>query len=141
MFKVPKAGDALPPPRTLSNYFFIQRFCFAAVGIDPTSLECTVFSWFLAWVPMLGIATLIGPMASYAVKYAQEDLDQAVSALSPMWQSVLSVIKFFIFMWNRKKIVELVREVWFWNLEGKIFIRLRIILINFIDFFFTFSQR
>ncbi|XP_013107983.1 odorant receptor 45a-like [Stomoxys calcitrans] len=113
----PKALDALPPQDRVQRYFFVQRTCFAAIGIDPTSIRSTIFNRFLAWIPMFCMLIIIGPMGLYALKYIQTDLDQMASALAPMWQAILSIVKFFLFMWNRKKIVRLVREVWMWSLE------------------------
>ncbi|XP_073845613.1 odorant receptor 45a-like [Musca autumnalis] len=118
MFNVPKAPDALPPQISLRNFFFIQKICFAAIGLDPTSIERTMFRPWLTFIPLLSIMALLGPMGIYAVNNITIDLGKAMSALSPFWQAFLATVKFFVFMLNRKKIVEQVRKVWTWTLEA-----------------------
>ncbi|XP_059225754.1 odorant receptor 45a-like [Stomoxys calcitrans] len=118
MWFLPKSSDALPSEERLHHYLFVQRYCFAGIGIDPTSLTKTVFNRLLAWIPMLCLFFLIFPLGLYALEYMKTDLSQMVIALSPMWQMILAVNKFFLFMWNREKIVRLVREVYFWTLKA-----------------------
>ncbi|XP_061388471.1 odorant receptor 45a-like [Musca vetustissima] len=72
----------------------------------------------MTFIPLLSLMGLLGPMGVYAFNYLQIDLGKAITALSPFWQSLLSTVKFFVFMVNRKKIVELVRKVWSWTLEA-----------------------
>ncbi|XP_073811810.1 odorant receptor 45a-like [Musca autumnalis] len=118
MFSVPKPPDALPPQTSLKNFFFIQRVCFTAIGLDPTSLKRTMFRPWLTFIPLLSLMGLLIPMGVYSFNYLKIDLGTAITALSPFWQSLLSTVKFFVFMVNRKKIVELVRKVWSWTLEA-----------------------
>ncbi|XP_005184443.1 odorant receptor 45a-like [Musca domestica] len=118
MFSVPNPPDALPPQNSLKNFFLIQRICFSVIGLDPTSLKRTMYRPWLTFIPLLSLMGLLGPMGVYAFNYLKIDLGKAITALSPFWQSMLSTIKFFVFMLNRKKIVGLVRKVWSWTLEA-----------------------
>ncbi|XP_075167596.1 odorant receptor 45a-like [Haematobia irritans] len=114
---LPRAPDSLPSQRVLQGYFFVQKYSFAAIGIDPTSLKRTIYNPYRAWIPLLSIVTVCIPVFLYASKYV-DDLLQMTNILAPIWQSLLGIIKFFLFMWNRKKIVELVRKLWQRNLEA-----------------------
>ncbi|XP_005191885.2 odorant receptor 45a-like [Musca domestica] len=118
MFNVPKAPDALQPQTSIKKFFLIQKISFAAVGLDPTSIRRTIFRPWLTFIPLVSIIAVLGPMGIYAFNYLKIDLGKAVSALSPFWQALLSIVKFFVFMLNRKKIVGLVRKVWLWTLEA-----------------------
>ncbi|XP_005191599.2 odorant receptor 45a-like [Musca domestica] len=57
-------------------------------------------------------------MTAYAFNNLKMDLGKAISALSPFWQAILSIVKFFFFIVNRKKILQLLRDVWLWTLEA-----------------------
>ncbi|XP_058984393.1 odorant receptor 45a-like isoform X2 [Musca domestica] len=118
MFKIPRAPDALPRQPSLRKFLYIQKICFAGIGFDPTSVKRTIFSPWLTFIPLFSILGLLAPMGVYAFKYIKIDLAKTTAALSPFWQSLLSSVKFFVFMLNRKKIVESVRKVWLWTLEA-----------------------
>ncbi|KAI9583156.1 odorant receptor 45a-like [Glossina fuscipes] len=113
---LPRAGDALPSPNGLSRHFTVQQYTFAAIGLDPKSLQRPIFNKILALVPMLGLLTLVIPMIGYASLY-KSDILKVTDALSPLWEGVLALSKFFYFIWNRQKIIQLLRKIWIKNLE------------------------
>uniref|UniRef100_A0A1A9W8D3 Odorant receptor n=1 Tax=Glossina brevipalpis TaxID=37001 RepID=A0A1A9W8D3_9MUSC len=115
---LPKANDALPSLNGLNRYFSVQQYTFAAIGLDPKSLQRPVYNKILAVVPMLGLFSLIFPMIGYASLY-KSDILKVTDALSPVWEGVLALSKFFYFIWNREKIVQLLRKIWIKNLEVK----------------------
>lgn len=119
MLKPPNTPDSLPPQTAIKNFLLIQRICFWAIGLDPSSIKRTIYRPWLTIIPLLAMIGLLGPMAMYAVNNLKIDLGKAISALSPFWQSILSIVKFFFFIVNRKKILQLLRDVWLWTLEGR----------------------
>ncbi|XP_065368749.1 odorant receptor 45a-like [Calliphora vicina] len=56
-------------------------------------------------------------MLIYATE-CRHDLDLVTDILAPFWQALLALIKMWCFVWNKKKVVKLVRHIWLWNLEG-----------------------
>lgn len=119
MLKPPMAPHALPSQTAIKNFLFIQTICFWAIGLDPSSIKRTIYRPWLSIIPLLAMIGLLGPMAMYAVNNLKMDLGKAISALSPFWQAILSIVKFFFFIVNRKKILQLLHDVWLWTLEGK----------------------
>ena len=117
MFVKP-ARDALPEQKGIERYFWVPLFSFASIGIDPTSLQRTYVNYLLAWIPMMLLLALCFPIIFYASQY-KEDLDLVTDALSPIWQAIMAILKIMYFMWNKQKIVKLVRKLWFWNLKCK----------------------
>uniref|UniRef100_A0A1B0ADA8 Uncharacterized protein n=1 Tax=Glossina pallidipes TaxID=7398 RepID=A0A1B0ADA8_GLOPL len=115
---LPKAGDALPSLNGLSRHFTVQQYTFAAIGLDPKSLQRPIFNKILAVVPMLGLFSLVIPMIGYASLY-KSDILKVTDGLSPVWEGVLALAKFFYFIWNREKVIQLLRKIWIKNLEGK----------------------
>ncbi|XP_059225755.1 odorant receptor 45a-like [Stomoxys calcitrans] len=111
------APDALPPQKTYERFFFVQKRSFATVGIDPTSFERTIISYGLFWIPFFAMVTIPGPALLLARNYIT-DLNVVARILTPVWQSILAGLKICVFMWQRKKIIFLVRKVWLWNLDG-----------------------
>nr|AID61244.1 odorant receptor [Calliphora stygia] len=107
----------LPQPR-IKRYFHVQRVCFAILGINPTSLERTVFNHYRVWLPMIVQLLHYIPMVFYAIENIN-DVVKVTTALAPIWQAINATLKIIYFVWNRKKIVALVRKLWFWNLEAK----------------------
>ncbi|XP_061396982.1 odorant receptor 45a-like [Musca vetustissima] len=118
MFNVPKAPDALQTQTSIKKFFFIQKISFAAIGLDPTSIKRTMFRPWLTFIPLVSMIAVLGPMGIYAFNNMKIDLGKAMAALSPFWQASLAIVKLFVFMLNRKKIVGLVREVWLWSFEA-----------------------
>ncbi|XP_046809415.1 odorant receptor 45a-like [Lucilia cuprina] len=111
------APDAVPQQEGIKRYFFVQYFSFACVGIDPTSLERTICNTYLTWLPMLSLLFLCFPIVIYASQYIT-DLDLVTDALSPIWQASLSIMKLMYFIWNKEKIIKLVRRIWMWNVKA-----------------------
>uniref|UniRef100_A0ABK9MIN8 Odorant receptor n=1 Tax=Glossina morsitans morsitans TaxID=37546 RepID=A0ABK9MIN8_GLOMM len=113
---LPKADDALPSVNGLSRHFTVQQYTFAAIGLDPKSLQRPIFNKMLALVPMLGLFSLVIPMIGYASLY-KSDILKVTDALSPVWEGLLALAKFFYFIWNRQKVIQLLRKIWIKNLE------------------------
>ncbi|XP_037819572.1 odorant receptor 45a-like [Lucilia sericata] len=111
------APDAVPNQEGIKRYFVVQYFSFAAVGIDPTSLERTIVSSCIAWGPMMSLLFLCFPIVIYASQYIT-DLKLVTDALSPIWQAILSIMKLMYFIWNKEKIVKLVRKIWLLNVKA-----------------------
>ncbi|XP_065366890.1 odorant receptor 45a-like [Calliphora vicina] len=107
----------LSQPR-IKSYFQVQRYSFGCIGVNPTSLECTVFSRFRVWFPMMVQLCHYIPVLQYAIENIH-DMDKVTTSLAPLWQSIIATFKIIYFVWNIKKIVSLVRKLWLWNLEAK----------------------
>ncbi|XP_037819570.1 odorant receptor 45a-like [Lucilia sericata] len=60
--------------------------------------------------------TLCIPVIIYVSQYIN-DLYLVTDALSPIWQASLSFLKMIYFIWNKKKIVKLVRRIWLLNVK------------------------
>ncbi|KAM7343485.1 odorant receptor 45a-like isoform 2-T2 [Cochliomyia hominivorax] len=101
----------------IKEYFQIQLFCFATFGMDPTSLKRTIVSNFLVWTPTVCLMAMVIHIFIYATQ-CRTDLNLLTDALSPLWQASLALIKSFYFVWNKDKIVSLVRKIWKMNLKA-----------------------
>ncbi|TMW46442.1 hypothetical protein DOY81_008478 [Sarcophaga bullata] len=112
------APDALPEQKGIDRYFSVPLFSFASIGMDPTSMQRTYVNYFMAWIPMMLLLILCFPIVIYASQY-KDDLTLVTDALSPIWQAIMAILKIMYFMWNKKKIVKLVRKLWLWNLKSK----------------------
>lgn len=123
MFKLNTIPDALPPQYEIRKYFEIQKFTFNYLGIEVTSEKRTIFQPILIWIPMLFLVALCVFMLLYAIE-CRNDMNLVTDIVAPFWQALLALIKILCFLWNRRKIVKLVRNIWLWNLEGNIFISL-----------------
>ncbi|XP_037819571.1 uncharacterized protein LOC119608988 [Lucilia sericata] len=118
LLKPKSAADALPPQYGLKTYFVVQNFAFNCMGIDVTSQNRTIFNPFINWISMALLMTLCVFMFMYAAEY-RHDMDLMTDILAPFWQAVLALIKMWVFVWNKKRVVKLVRHIWLWNLEGR----------------------
>ncbi|KAI8122595.1 Odorant receptor 45a [Lucilia cuprina] len=118
LFKHKSTSDALPPQHGLKTYFAVQKFAFNCMGIDVTSQNRTIFNPLLNWIPMALLTTLCVFMLIYAAQY-RHDIDLMTDILAPFCQALLALIKMWVFFWNKKKVVNLVRHIWLWNLEGR----------------------
>ena len=110
--------EVLPSQKGIRNYFVIQKERFNAMGIDPTSMQQTIFNPLLLWIPLLTVIMLDIFMLISAWEH-RNNMDLMTDILCPFFQSFLSVIKILCFLWNKRKIVKLVKHIWMWNLEGK----------------------
>uniref|UniRef100_A0A1I8P7A3 Odorant receptor n=1 Tax=Stomoxys calcitrans TaxID=35570 RepID=A0A1I8P7A3_STOCA len=120
MFRLPSpAVDALPAQKTYEQFFFVQKYAFATVGIDPTSLKRTICRPLFLALPLVAIMTVLGPAFLYAGTCAV-DLNEVAKILTPILQCILAIVKITLFVAQRKEIVQLVRKVWYWNLEANI---------------------
>ncbi|KAM7343103.1 odorant receptor 45a-like [Cochliomyia hominivorax] len=117
MFKLKSASDSLPPQNGIENYFATQTFAFNFLGINATSKEKTIFNPFLTWIPMMFLVALSIFMLVYAIE-SRRDMYLVTDILPPFWQSLLALIKIWCFLWNRRKIVKLIRHIWLWNLKA-----------------------
>ncbi|KAI8128908.1 Odorant receptor 45a [Lucilia cuprina] len=111
-------NESLPSQPGIKRYFHVQRMGFAALGLNIISMERTLHNYFHVWFPAFVLFAFYFPVLSYAVENAQ-DLNKLTTTLSPVWQSIIAHFKILFIMWNRKKVVSLIRKLWYLNLEAK----------------------
>ncbi|XP_075167595.1 odorant receptor 45a-like [Haematobia irritans] len=109
--------DALPQQSTYERFFFVQKYSFATIGIDPTSLRRTIFNPMTLVLPLIAITTVLGPSLLFARTCAM-DLNEVARVLTPILQCILAIVKISLFVLQKEKIVKLVRYVWIWNIEA-----------------------
>ncbi|XP_075167594.1 odorant receptor 45a-like [Haematobia irritans] len=109
--------DALPQQSTYERFFFVQKYSFATIGIDPTSLRRTIFNPMTLVLPLIAITTVLGPSLLFA-RTCAIDLNEVARILTPILQCILAIVKITLFVLQKEKIVKLVRHVWIWNSEA-----------------------
>lgn len=113
------SADVLPPLEDVKYYFVVQNFCFRAIGVDLLSMKRTMVSGLLFWLPNILELAICVPLTRYALENL-EDMSLVTDAMAPVWQVLMAILKMALFMWHKKDIKKLVRNLWLWNLEGKI---------------------
>ncbi|XP_037941227.1 odorant receptor 45a-like [Teleopsis dalmanni] len=118
----------------MKRYFAVQRFTFAAMGIDPTSEERIIINPVLAILPFFASITLLVSIITYTIQHIS-NVDEATDAMSPGCQVIMSTWKFAILLYKRKELVRIVRKIMAWNLKATAKESVIIVNENKIDIF------
>lgn len=110
-------SDDLPPLEGVKYYFVVQKFCFTAIGVDALSARRTIVNGFLFWIPNIVQFILSQPLTLYSLQHL-EDMSLVTDAMAPVWQVLMANMKMALFLWHKKEMKKLVRDLWLWNLEG-----------------------
>ncbi|XP_061396971.1 odorant receptor 45a-like [Musca vetustissima] len=111
------SSEVLPKLEGIKYYFNVQKFCFTAIGVDLFSTRRTIFNGFLFWIPNIVQFILSEPLTLYSIQNL-EDMNLVTDAMAPVWQVLMANMKMVLFLWHRRDIKKLVRELWEWNLEA-----------------------
>uniref|UniRef100_A0A1I8M539 Odorant receptor n=1 Tax=Musca domestica TaxID=7370 RepID=A0A1I8M539_MUSDO len=110
-------SDDLPPLEGVKYYFVVQKFCFTAIGVDALSARRTIVNGFLFWIPNIVQFILSQPLTLYSLQHL-EDMSLVTDAMAPVWQVLMANMKMALFLWHKKEMKKLVRDLWLWNLEA-----------------------